>query len=176
LKLLSIDHGTNYAGWAAMEDGRLLEFGLTDYTDRKMPGVLAAVYEDAKSMIDLQRPDIIVLERPVHFQNATSVLALVGAYSMITLAAIHQNIQIGTVRPSELKMQTGKGNADKETVALDMAMRFGLDFDAIAIPVLYKKDDKKGKYKAGDVKTRLTDPADAIALCWAYHQKHIIGA
>lgn len=169
LKLLGIDHGTNYAGWAVMDNGRLREFGLTDFSTKKMPSVLIDIFEDARSMISLRRPDVVVLERPVHFQNATSVLALVGAYTMVGAAAQYAGVKIGEIRPSELKMQTGKGNADKETVALDMAMRFGLDFDEIAIPVLYKVDGKKGK--AGEVKTRLYDPADAIALCWAYHQK-----
>ncbi|MNF08758.1 hypothetical protein D3C80_2092590 [compost metagenome] len=68
-------------------------------------------------------------------------------------------------------MQTGKGNADKETVAVEMQMLFGLDYDELAVPVLYKVNDRKDKYKAGDVKERLFDPSDALALCWAYHQK-----
>ncbi|RKN75033.1 crossover junction endodeoxyribonuclease RuvC [Paenibacillus ginsengarvi] len=169
MKLLGIDHGTNYAGWATMRNGRLLEFASRDFTKIKMPEVLDTIYRDACNLIRSHRPDILVLERPVHFENATTVLALVGAYSVVTLAALHLGIRIETIRPSELKMQTGRGNADKETVALDMAMRFGLEFDQIAIPVLYKVDGKKGK--AGEVKTRLYDPADAIALCWAYHQK-----
>ena len=70
-------------------------------------------------------------------------------------------------------MQTGKGNADKETVAIEMQMLFDLDYDEIAIPVLYKRDDPKGKYKTGDVRERLFDPSDAIALCWAYHQNSL---
>lgn len=94
---------------------------------------------------------------------------------MVTLAALHLGIKIREIRPSELKMQTGKGNADKETVAMEMQMLFDLDYDEIAVPVFYKKDDPKGKYKVGDVKERLFDPSDAIALCWAYHQKFIKG-
>lgn len=176
MKLMGIDHGTNYAGWATMERGKPLDFGLRDYSKIKMPDVLDVIYQDTFRLIKQQNPRVIVLERPVHFKNANSVLALVGAYSMVTLAALHLGVKIAEIRPSELKIQTGKGNADKETVAMEMQMLFDLDYDEIAVPVLYKRDDPKGKYKAGDVKERLYDPSDAVALCWAYHQKFIKGA
>ncbi|NJJ37854.1 crossover junction endodeoxyribonuclease RuvC [Paenibacillus apii] len=175
MKLLGIDHGTNYAGWATMENGKSIEFGLRDYSRIKMPDVLDAIYQDTFRIIAQEQPDRVILERPVHFKNASSVLALVGAYSMVTLAALHLGVQIGEIRPSELKKQTGKGNADKETVAVEMQMLFGLDYDELAIPVLYKKDDPKGRFKKGDVQLRLFDPSDALALCWAYHQKYIRG-
>ncbi|WP_410771002.1 crossover junction endodeoxyribonuclease RuvC [Fontibacillus sp. BL9] len=175
MRIMGIDHGTNFAGWAIMERGKPLEFGLRDYSKIKMPSVLDAIYQDTIGLIKQHRPQIIVLERPVHFKNANSVIALVGAYSMVTLAALHIGIKIAEIRPSELKMQTGKGNADKETVAMEMQMLFDLDYDEIAVPVLYKQDDPKGKYKVGDVKERLFDPSDAVALCWAYHQKFIKG-
>lgn len=175
MKIMGIDHGTNFAGWATMERGKPLDFGLRDYTAIKMPDVLDAIYQDTVGLIKQQRPRIIVLERPVHFKNANSVLALVGAYSMVTLAALHIGVKIAEIRPSELKMQTGKGNADKETVAMEMQMLFDLDYDEIAVPVFYKKDNPKKKAKAGDLKERLFDPSDAIALCWAYHQKFIKG-
>lgn len=173
MKLLGIDHGTNYAGWATMENGKPIEFGLRDYSRFEMPVVLDEIYKDSLRIIEQERPSVVVLERPVHFKNANSVLALVGAFSAVTLAAIHLGIKIAHVRPSELKMQTGKGNADKETVAVEMMMLFGLEFDDLAIPVRYKKDDPRGKYKKGDVQQRLFDPSDALALCWAYHQRYI---
>ncbi|MNI92294.1 hypothetical protein D3C73_1500680 [compost metagenome] len=94
---------------------------------------------------------------------------------MVTLAALHLGIRIAEIRPTELKMQTGKGNADKETVAVEMQMLFNLDYDDLAVPVLYKTSDPKGKYKKGEVQQRLFDPSDALALCWAYHQKYIKG-
>jgi crossover junction endodeoxyribonuclease RuvC len=175
MKVMGIDHGTNYAGWALMEKGEPLEFGLRDYTKIKMPQVLEAIYQDSIDLIEKKRPKVIVLERPVHFKNANSVIALVGAYSMVTLAALHLNKKIVEIRPSELKMQTGKGNADKETVATEMQMLFDLDYDQLAIPVLYAKDDPKGKYKKGEIKQRLFDPSDALALCWAFNQKFIKG-
>lgn len=171
MKLLGIDHGTNYAGWATMQNGRPIDFGLRDYSDIAMPGVLDAIYQDTYAMIKLEQPEVVVLERPVHFRNAKSVLALVGAFSMVTLAALHLGVKLEHLRPDELKMQTGKGNADKETVALDMAMRYELDFERLAVPVYYKRNDPKGKYKIGDLMNRLFDPADALALCAAYDQK-----
>ncbi len=158
-----------------MERGKPLDFGLRDYTAIEMPNVLDAIYQDTIALIKKQRPDIIVLERPVHFKNANSIIALVGAYSMVTLAALHIGVKMAAIRPSELKMQTGKGNADKETVAVEMQMLFDLDYDEIAVPVYYKKDNLKKKIKAGDLKERLFDPSDAIALCWAYHQNFIKG-
>lgn len=158
-----------------MERGKPLNFGLRDYSKIKMPDVLDAIYQDTFRLIKQEQPEVIILERPVHFKNANSVIALVGAYSMVTLAALHLGVKIAEIRPSELKMQTGKGNADKETVAMEMQMLFDLDYDEIAVPVLYKKDDRNRKIKAGDIKDRLFDPSDAIALCWTYHQKFIKG-
>ncbi|MOA01372.1 Holliday junction resolvase [compost metagenome] len=158
-----------------MERGKPLNFGLRDYSKIKMPDVLDAIYQDTFRLIKQEQPAVIILERPVHFKNANSVIALVGAYSMVTLAALHLGVKLAEIRPSELKMQTGKGNADKQTVATEMQMLFDLDYDEIAVPVFYKKDDPKRKIKAGDIKDRLFDPSDAIALCWAYHQKYIKG-
>ncbi|OAB34145.1 crossover junction endodeoxyribonuclease RuvC [Paenibacillus glacialis] len=175
MKTMGIDHGTNYAGWATMQNGKPIDFGLRDYSKIEMPKVLDAIYQDTFRLIEQEDPDMVVLERPVHFKNANSVLALVGAYSMVTLAALHLGKPVEGIRPTELKMQTGKGNADKETVALEMQMLFDIDYDEIAVPVLYKLNHPKGKYKAGDVKERRFDPSDAIALCWAYHQKFIKG-
>lgn len=175
MKIMGIDHGTNYAGWATMLQGKPLDFGLRDFSALQMPYVLDAIYQDTLQLIKREDPELIVLERPVHFKNANSVLALVGAYTSVSLAALHLGKEIIGIRPSELKMQTGKGNADKETVALEMQMLFDLEFDEIAIPVFYTRDDPKKKYKKGDVKQRLYDPSDALALCWAYHQKHIKG-
>lgn len=154
-----------------MRSGKPIDFGLRDYRKIKMPDVLDAVYQDTFQLIRQEKPEVVVLERPVHFKNANSVIALIGAYSMVTLAALHLGVSIAEIRPSELKMQTGKGNADKETVALEMQMLFDLDYDEIAVPVYYKRDDPKGKYRVGDLRERLFDPSDAIALCWAYHQK-----
>lgn len=154
-----------------MSNGKPIDFGLRDYSEIKMPFVLDAIYQDTYNMLRKEQPDLVVLERPVHFKNANSVIALVGAYSMVTLAALHQGIKIAEIRPSELKLETGKGNADKETVAIEMQMLFGLDYDEIAVPVLYQRDDPKGKFKKGDIRDRLFDPSDAIALCWAFHQK-----
>lgn len=176
MRYVGIDHGTNYAGWATMENGKPVGFGIRNYTEVKMPHVLDVIYRDTYELIKQQRPDIVILERPVHFKNANSVLALVGAYSMVTLAALHMEIKIAEIRPSELKRETGKGNADKETVAIEMQMLFGLDYDKIAIPLFYKRDHPEGKYKKGDIRSRLFDPSDAIALCWAYHQKMKKGA
>ncbi|SEB28045.1 crossover junction endodeoxyribonuclease RuvC [Paenibacillus sp. 276b] len=175
MKIMGIDHGTNYAGWATMTKGKPIDFGLKDYSKIPMPKVLNAIYQDNYDMIRSHKPDVVILERPVHFKNANSVIALVGAYSMVTLAALHNRVRIAEIRPSELKMFTGKGNADKETVAVEMQMLFDLDLDKIAIPVYYKRDDRKGKYKAGDLKERLYDQSDALALCWAYDQKYIKG-
>lgn len=174
MKIMGVDHGTNFAGWATMTKGKPISFGLRDYSKTPMPNVLAVVYRDTRKLLEEHKPDVVVLERPVHFKNANSVLALVGAYSMVTLAALHHGgITIAEIRPSVLKKETGKGNADKETVAVDMMMRFDLDFDEIAVPVKYLKNDPKGKYKIGDIRHRLFDPSDAIALCWAYHQKNM---
>lgn len=158
-----------------MRNGKPIDFGLRDYSKIKMPDVLDAVYQDTFQLIQQEKPKVVILERPVHFKNANSVIALVGAYSMVTLAALHLGVKIAEIRPSELKMQTGKGNADKETVALEMQMLFDLEYDEIAVPVYYKRDDPIGLYRVGDLKERLFDPSDAIALCWAYHQKFIKG-
>lgn len=176
MKIMGYDHGTNYAGWAMMVNGKPIEYGIRDFTEMKMPFVLNEIYKDSYKLIVDHKPDVIALERPVHFKNANSVIALIGAYSMITLAALHNGIRIEEVRPSELKTLTGKGNADKETVAMEMQMLFDLDYDEIAIPQLYQRDDPKGKYKKGDIKNRLFDPADAIALCVTLHNKLTKGA
>ncbi|TVX94639.1 crossover junction endodeoxyribonuclease RuvC [Paenibacillus agilis] len=169
MKIMGYDHGTNFAGWATMRNGKPIDIGIKDFTQIDMPFVLTEIYTDTFRLLEQEKPDVLVLERPVHFQNANSVIALVGAFTSVTMAALDLNIRIEHLRPTDIKNLTGKGNADKDVVAQEMQMRFGLDYDELAVPVLYKVDSKKGR--KGEVKDRLFDPSDALALCCAYNDK-----
>ncbi|NBI28325.1 crossover junction endodeoxyribonuclease RuvC [Chengkuizengella marina] len=165
MKILGIDHGTNYTGWSLMEKDKVERFGLLDYTEIEYPAIIPMFYHDIKRLIELVKPQCLVLEKPMHFRNANTVRALVGVYSMAMLAGFNAQIIVKEITPNELK-EISKNGRDKWDVAVAIQQKYGLDFDEIAVPIYYKVGKKKGQ-----VRKRLFDPADAIALCWAYNQK-----
>lgn len=176
MKILGVDHGTNYLGWAVMEKGVVTDFGIINYTKVKFPYVITEIFRDMLQKMKEVRPDKVIVEQPVHFRNASTARYLICAYASVINAAQWFNLPFVDVKPSELKAITGNGRAEKWDVAVAVQQKYGLDFDEIAIPVYYQQNDPKGKYKKGEVKERLYDPADAIALCWAFHNKTKRGA
>lgn len=87
-----------------MQNEKPIDFGLRGCSKIKIPEVLDAVYQDTFQLLQQEKPEVVILEQPVHFKNANSVIALVGAYSMITLVVLHLGVNIAEIRPSELKM------------------------------------------------------------------------
>lgn len=163
MKILGIDHATIHAGMAFLENGVFTQYkpinlkGFDDITP--MHGMFNAV----TLFIKLFRPDLVALEKPMALRNGDVARKLIEVYAACKLAAEHNNTPVLEITPQLAKMYTaGHAGAEKDDVARSLEARFGLNFDDIAIPVLYKEKKRKGQ-----IRERLYDVSDACAICVA---------
>lgn len=167
MKILGIDHGTRYAGWAVVSVGRQgLTFkghGLIDLTDHSHPEVLRELKRRAALLIDQWLPDIVALEKPMAMRSGKVARLLIEMFAACELAALERYRSIMPITPQLAKLYAaGHAGADKEDVALALQAKYGLDYDEIAVPVYYKSGKRKGQ-----IRDRLFDVSDACALCVA---------
>jgi crossover junction endodeoxyribonuclease RuvC len=167
VKILGIDHGTRYAGWAVVSVGRrgltFKGYGLIDLTDHAHPEVLRELKRRAGQLIDQWMPDFVALEKPMAMRSGKVARLLIEMFASCELAALERYRSIIPVTPQLAKMYSaGHAGAEKEDVALALHARYGLEYDEIAVPVLYKSGKRKGQ-----IRDRLFDVSDACALCVA---------
>lgn len=167
MKILGIDHGTKYAGWAMVSIGRrgltFKGYGLIDLTDHAHPEVLRELKRRVGQLIDQWGPETVALEKPMAMRSGKVARLLIEMYAACELAALERYRSIMPITPQLAKLYTaGHGGAEKEDVALALQARYNLDYDEIAVPVLYKTGKRKGQ-----LKERLWDVSDACALCVA---------
>lgn len=120
--VLGVDPGSVRTGWALVEGTasspvmlradvialpRSLGFSLR----------LAALKEQFDAVLDLQRPDVAVVESPFHGINARSALQLAHARGVILAALGQRSIPVEEYSPATIKKTvTGSGRADKDQV------------------------------------------------------------
>lgn len=163
MKIFGIDHATVHAGAALLQDGAFTLYEAINLKDFNQWSPMYAMFHLVGVYIDEHRPDVIALEKPMALRNGDVARKLIEVYSGAKLASEHAKVPVIEVTPQLAKMYVaGHAGADKEDVAMALQARFELDYDDIAIPILYK--DKKRK---GQVKERLFDVSDACALAVA---------
>jgi len=173
MKILGIDHATVHGGLALMKDETFSIFEPINLKDFQNSSPMYAMFLLVNAYAESYKPDVIALEKPMALRNGDVARKLIEVYSAAKLAAEHSGVPVMEVTPQLAKMYTaGHAGAEKEDVARALQARFGLSYDEIAIPVLYK--DKK---RAGQVRERLFDVSDACALCvaaWEIKQKEVM--
>ncbi|MDA8120716.1 MAG: crossover junction endodeoxyribonuclease RuvC [Gammaproteobacteria bacterium] len=160
--VLGIDHATVHAGIALMENDQFIRLQAVNAKGHE-GSPMAVMYDTVRDWIETYHPDVVALEKPMALRNGDVARKLIEVYAACKLAAERSGVRVVEVTPQVAKQYTaGHGQAEKEDVARSLQARFGLEYDAIAIPVYYK--DKKRK---GQVRERLFDVSDACALCVA---------
>lgn len=168
MRILGIDHGTRYAGWAVLDvkGGKYewLGYGLITLTaEVTLDATLAALHTSVNGLIKQYEPNIVALEEPMAMRSGKVARMLIQMYTAAKLAAALRRIPIIQVTPQTLKLYTaGHGAAEKDDVARALVEHYGLDYDDIAVPVYYRTGKRKGQ-----IKERLYDVSDACGLCVA---------
>jgi|YelNatPaOPRAMG01_1025707.scaffolds.fasta_scaffold26109_3 crossover junction endodeoxyribonuclease RuvC len=149
MRILGIDPGTKFVGYAVLEledgtahliDGGTHRIGAKDKISR-----IAEVYNLIKNIIGQFAPDVLVVEELFYAKNIKTLVRLAEIRSVVMLSAKLQDVPVREFSPKEIKLAiTGSGNASKERVAFMVSSILGLDriteydfSDAVATALCY---------------------------------------
>jgi crossover junction endodeoxyribonuclease RuvC len=120
--VLGVDPGSVRTGWALVEGTAATPVMIgADIIalprNLSFPLRLAALGEQFEKILDLQHPDVAVVESPFHGINARSALQLAHARGVILAALGQRGIPVEEYSPATIKKTvTGSGRADKDQV------------------------------------------------------------
>ncbi len=156
-RVLGIDPGTNYMGYAVVEKNTNKNFYLQIYGALELKKItdiydrLRIIYRKVDNLIKQYSPDLLAIEAPFYGKNPQSMLKLGRAQGVAIVAALNNNLQIVEYAPRKIKLAiTGNGNASKEQVA------------AMVIKILNIKE-KPSRFDQSD--------AAAVALCHFFQKQ-----
>lgn len=132
-RLLGIDPGTNFLGFAVIEvEGKkmkVLELGvvklalLEDHQKK-----LKKIFERIQLIIKTYQPKEMAIEAPFFGKNVQSMLKLGRAQGVAIAAAATLDIPVTEYSPRKIKQSvSGNGNASKEQVAAMLSNVFKID-------------------------------------------------
>lgn len=122
-KILGVDPGTNFLGFAIIETicdpPKVLVLDvlkLNKYKDQQTK--LMHIHREISKLIELYQPKQLAIEEPFYANNVQSMLKLGRAQGVAIAAAINMGLSIEEYSPKKIKQSiTGNGNAAKEQVA-----------------------------------------------------------
>lgn len=123
LRILGIDPGTNFLGFAVIEVNQkkptLMEMGVLKLKYVQDPHQkLNQIYVSVTNLIIKYSIEEFAIEAPFFGKNVQAMLKLGRAQGVAMAAAINQKVIIKEYSPKKVKMAiTGNGNASKEQVA-----------------------------------------------------------
>ena len=160
-RILAIDHGTKLVGWALIEDGQPFQFGVYR-TGNEYPETINELYTFASMKLtgSAHQIDRVALEKPMSMLNGDTARKLIEHYTACKLAAIRYGQEVIEVAPTTIKhLVAGAGNADKQAVAESICIKYDIDLEDLCPADVYKVGKRKG-----EVKSRLWDASDAVAI------------
>lgn len=152
--VLAIDPGIEKVGYAYFRKtvngsinyqylgSGLIRTSKTDHHQKR----LYHLFNQLKTLVMRQKPDLIVFEQLFFFKNAKTVISVSQAQGVIYLLAAKENISTKLLTPLQIKqIITGNGNADKKSVQkmLSLILKQNIDFkeddqsDAVACGLAY---------------------------------------
>ncbi len=123
--ILAIDPGIEKVGYAFFEkkvnghttfryifSGLIKTLKTEEHQDR-----ICSVYNQLRTIVDKQKPDLIVFEQLFFFKNAKTIIKVSQAQGIILLLAAQKSIPTKLLTPLQIKsIITGYGNADKKSI------------------------------------------------------------
>lgn len=122
MRILGIDPGTNILGFGVIDlDKR--KYNLVDAGVIRTPPKqkdefrLATIYDELTSLINDNKPNIMVVEKLFFAQNVTNGMSVSQARGVVLLCGQKFNLEIYEYTPLQIKQSiTGYGRADKKQV------------------------------------------------------------
>jgi crossover junction endodeoxyribonuclease RuvC len=139
MRLLGIDPGTATVGYGVIDvDGdyhsTMVAFGVIK-TPPQMPMAerLRIIYDDARELLALYKPGVVIIEKLFAFRNVTNVITVAQARGVLTLAAHQAGCRLAEYTPMQVKQTiTGYGRAQK--LEIQEMVRDMLDLPTIPRP------------------------------------------
>jgi crossover junction endodeoxyribonuclease RuvC len=122
MTILSIDPGFDKMGYAFFDkDGSHFTYKFSGLvkTDKafNLEYRLEKIFSQLTSLMEMNKPELIVLEQLFFFKNAKTVIQVAQSQGIILLLAAQYKIPVKFLTPPQIKqIITGYGNADKKSV------------------------------------------------------------
>lgn len=125
MKIISIDPGIEKVGYAVLKQEKkisqkisYLSSGLIKTKKKDEQAVrLKHIDDQIKTLIDLHKPEAMVIEQLFYFKNAKTVISVAQAQGVIICAAAQKDFPVYFITPLQIKLAlAGYGNADKKAV------------------------------------------------------------
>jgi len=122
MKILGIDPGTATTGYGLINfinnTFEVLDFGLIETEKETLPSIrLLSIFNQMKSLIKKNKPDIISIERLFFASNAKTAMRVGQAQGVMLLCAASNKVNIIEYAPASIKkIITGDGRADKKVI------------------------------------------------------------
>ena len=177
-RILGIDPGTNFLGYAVLEvNQKKLELvtmstlALSHLDDQQEK--LKRIFEKISWAIAHFKPDELAIEQPFFGKNVQSMLKLGRAQGVAMAAAIQAHLPITEYLPKRIKLSvTGNGNASKEQVAamlghilnrpIEPSFFDASDALAIAVCHFYQKSNPLSGKKANSWSSFLSENPNRV--------------
>ncbi len=123
MKILGVDPGTNFLGYAVIETDKnppeIIVSGALNMNKIKNPyEKLETILRRLTQIIKEYLPEEMAIEAPFFGKNVQSMLKLGRAQGVAIAAAMSQNLEVVEYSPRKIKQAiTGNGNASKEQIA-----------------------------------------------------------
>ncbi len=153
--LLAIDPGFDRLGYAIFSKAQKKDFKyvssglIKTNSSADIENRLKQIYEDVKEIIQLHKPDLLIIEQLFFFKNQKTAIKVSQAQGVILLLAGLNNIGVHFLTPLQIKqIITGYGHADKKAVKKMVSLTINTDkknddeIDAIACGLAYCYQNK----------------------------------
>lgn len=138
MRILGIDPGTGICGFGVIDVARnkpsLVDAGVISTPPHTpLPDRLEDIYNSLNEIINLNKPDVVSIEKLFFMQNITTGISVAEARGVCILVAKQKNLPIYEYSPNEIKKtMTGYGHADKKQ--MQEMVRLHLKLDVVPKP------------------------------------------
>ncbi len=133
MRILGIDPGTGICGFGVIDVSRnkpsLVDAGVISTPPHTpLPDRLEDIYDSLCEIIDLNKPDVVSIEKLFFMQNITTGISVAEARGVCILVAKQKKLPIFEYSPNEIKKtMTGFGHADKKQMQEMVRLHLKLD-------------------------------------------------
>ena len=122
MRVLGLDPGSRRTGYGLVEkSGNRLRCGahgtIAPSARMDLPHRLHDIAARAGDLMDLERPEVVVIEEAFYHESARSALVLGHVRGALLVAAVQRGLEVAEYSPREIKLSvTGTGAAAKDQV------------------------------------------------------------
>ncbi|MBQ3275127.1 crossover junction endodeoxyribonuclease RuvC [Candidatus Saccharibacteria bacterium] len=159
MRILGVDPGTGICGFGVIDVPKrgpiqLLDSGvIATPPHTPLPERLLDIFNSLHEIIDLDKPEVISIEKLFFMQNITTGISVAEARGVVLLVAGQEHLPIFEYSPNEIKKaMTGYGHADKKQMQEMVRLHLKLDkiikpddaSDAVAAAIVHSMFMKNG--------------------------------